>query len=85
MYHSIKFAFLLGFASSKARTCGDKTAIRSTITAEIVACKRGRERKGLKVFQKHRLLENPNNVPPTPTMTSVVSDIKDVLNQQILV
>lgn len=71
----------VGFAVTRARKCAEKPAIRSTLSAEIRVASKAREAKGWKLFQKDRLLENPNNVPPTASMTFVVSDIREVMSQ----
>lgn len=66
---------------SRAKKCYERTAVRATLSSEITAAKRNRESKGLKLFQRDRLLENPNNVLPKPDAINVVADINEVMNK----
>lgn len=71
----------VGFVASRAKRCYERTSMRATLSSEITMARRARDSKGLKLFQRDRLLENPNNVPPKPEMKNVVSNITEVMKK----
>lgn len=68
----------VAFVSSRANKCHERNTVRTAIASEINAARKARESKGLKFFQRDRILSNPNNVPPSELNQYVVADSRDI-------